>query len=301
MRVFRSLTVLLAVLAMTGVAETSFQQRAGGAGQRGVGAGGQRGVPPPGGRRGVPPDGQRRGGRGASANVARIEARTYIFPETSEEIEYDIFVSTKVDKKNKSPLVIALHGLGVPPATWLRLIVDAAQDAGYIVAAPMGYNVHGWYGANGPASGQAEIPNLGELSERDVMNVLELVRKDFNVDERRIYLLGQSMGGAGALFLGVKHKDIWAAVGASAPAVRPRWHSPSDLEQAPGMPMILVQGDADQAVPVEQTRLWAEKMKSLKMTYEYHELPGVGHSDAIAKGAPAIFKFFDKHVKPGDR
>ena len=169
--------------------------------------------------------------------------------------------------------MIALHGLGVPPAQWLRLIVDAAQDAGYIVAAPMGYNVHGWYGANGPTSGQAEIPNLGELSEQDVMNVLELVRKDFNVDERRIYLLGQSMGGAGALFLGVKHKDIWAAVGASAPAVRQRWHTPSDLESASAMPMILVQGDADQAVPVEQTRLWAEKMKSLKMTYEYHELP----------------------------
>jgi dipeptidyl aminopeptidase/acylaminoacyl peptidase len=67
------------------------------------------------------------------------------------------------------------------------------------------------------------------------------------------------------------------------------------------MPMILVQGDADQAVPVEQTRLWAEKMKSLKMTYEYHELPGVGHSDAIVNGAPAIFKFFDKHVKPESR
>ena len=46
MRVFRSLTVLLVVLAMTGAAETSLQQRAGGAGQRGVGAGGQRGVPP---------------------------------------------------------------------------------------------------------------------------------------------------------------------------------------------------------------------------------------------------------------
>jgi hypothetical protein len=166
MRVFRSLIVLLVVLAITGAAETSLQQRSGGAGQRGVGAGGQRGTPPPGGRRGLPPDGQRRGGRGASANVARIEARTYIFPETGEEIEYDIFVSTKVDKKKKSPLVIALHGLGVPPAQWLRLIVDAAQDAGYIVAAPMGYNVHGWYGANGPTSGQAEIPSLGELSEQ---------------------------------------------------------------------------------------------------------------------------------------
>lgn len=39
-------------------------------------------------------------------------------------------------------------------------------------------------------------------------------------------------------------------------------------------------------------------MRELSMTYEYFEMTGVGHQDAIEKGAPRIFEFFDKHSKP---
>ncbi len=39
----------------------------------------------------------------------------------------------------------------------------------------------------------------------------------FSVDDKR-YLMGHSMGGAGALFLGPKHVDQWAAVASMAPA-----------------------------------------------------------------------------------
>jgi hypothetical protein len=41
-----------------------------------------------------------------------------------------------------------------------------------------------------------------------------------------------------------------------------------------------------------------DKMRDLKMKYEYYELPGVGHSDAIEKGAARIFAFFNKYSKP---
>jgi poly(3-hydroxybutyrate) depolymerase len=207
-----------------------------------------------------------------------------------------VFVSTKVDKRRKSPLVIALHGANVTPAQMLGFVSDAAQDGGYIVAAPMGYSLEGWYGVPGRVRADATPANLSELSEKDVMNVLDLVRKEFNVDDARIYLLGQSMGGAGALHLGVKHRQIWAAVGATAPAAASL--SPSSLEAATDLPMILIHGDADQSVQVAQSRRWAEKMRELKMTYEYVELPGGAHRDAIVVGAPRVFAFFSKHSKP---
>jgi predicted esterase len=133
------------------------------------------------------------------------------------------------------------------------------------------------------------------------MNVLDLMRREFNIDERRIYLAGHSMGGAGALYLGIKHKDIWAAVAASAPAVRVRFQRPSDLEQARELPMMLIQGDADRAVPVAQTRQWAEKMKALKMTHEYREIRGGTHGSTLDLGAREMFRFFDKHVRPETR
>jgi len=48
------------------------------------------------------------------------------------------------------------------------------------------------------------------------MNVLDMIRKEFNIDENRTYLMGHSMGGAGSIYLGVKYASIWAAVGAEA-------------------------------------------------------------------------------------
>ena len=53
------------------------------------------------------------------------------------------------------------------------------------------------------------------------MNVLDMIRKEFNVDENRTYLMGHSMGGAGSIYLGVKYASIWAAIGAEAPATAP--------------------------------------------------------------------------------
>ena len=248
-------------------------------------------------------DAQRRGGQAPqgerrreaeSAAARRIQTRTYLFARTNEMLEYAVFVSTKVKSDKKSPLVIALHGAGVPPRQMLAFIADAAQDRGYIAFAPMGYTLQGWYGIGGRAA-PGSPANLAELSEQDVMHVLDIARKEFNVDDRRIYLLGQSMGGAGALYLGVKHRQIWAAVGATAPAAGGL--SPASLEGAADVPMVLVHGDADEAVSIAQTRRWAEKMRELMMKYDYYEIRGGGHRDAIIAGAPRVFAFFDKHSR----
>ena len=50
-----------------------------------------------------------------------------------------------------------------------------------------------------------------------MLNVLAVVRGEFNVDDRGIYLIGQSMGGGGTWYLGTKHPDIWAALAPMAP------------------------------------------------------------------------------------
>jgi predicted peptidase len=126
--------------------------------------------------------------------------------------------------------------------------------------------------------------------------VLALVKAEFNVDERRTYLLGHSMGGQGALYLGVKYAPTWAAIAAIAPAVE-RSPSPNILESVKAMPIILVHGDADPSVPVASTRLWVDKLKELGMTYEYHEIPGGDHGSVVTAGMPAIFAFFSKHSK----
>jgi predicted peptidase len=232
-----------------------------------------------------------------SAAAGRVQTKSYTFVDGSskKKLDYALFVSSKVHKENKSPLVIALHGRNAPPESLARTLADAADAGGFVVAAPMGYSLEGWYGISARVAPDAKPANLAELSEQDVMNVLDLVRHDFNIDDRRIYLVGSSMGGAGALYLGAKHHEIWAAVAAAAPAAGGL--PMTILDEAKDVPMMLVQGLADEQVSPEATRRWAQRMRDLGMTTEFDELPGVGHSDAIVLGAARVFAFLEKFTR----
>ena len=126
------------------------------------------------------------------------------------------------------------------------------------------------------------------------MNVLELVRKEYNVDDKRIYLIGHSMGGGGTWHLGTKYADVWAGLAPIAPAA---FGQPTGLDKLKNVPVIVVQGDNDTLVRPEGTRRWVEKLKELKVPHEYLEIAGAGHGDVISKGMPQIFEFFEKQQK----
>src|SRR5882724_9986168 len=83
----------------------------------------------------------------------RIEKRTYDFKDAGKDMEYALFVPSTYDKTKKSPLIVALHGLGSNPQQIMRYrgLTDLAEKNGYIVVAPMGYNSGGWYGVKIPA------------------------------------------------------------------------------------------------------------------------------------------------------
>lgn len=272
-----------------------------------------------------------RGGRGAVD--PRVQQRTYLFTDTGEQLPYAVFVSSKVSRDKKNPLIVALHGLGGDQNTMMRPnALQLAEEGGYIMVGPMGYNSGGWYGtparynggggrrgappAGAPPAGAPQAPPAGraagpggtaitdpaklhEASEKDVMNVLDMIRKEFNVDENRTYLMGHSMGGAGTMYLGVKYASIWAAIGAEAPATAPAGMTPDtfSLEPAKNVPMMIVQGDMDTLVPVAGARLWVEKMKELKIPHQYVEVAGGDHGSVLTTGAPDIFGFFAKHSK----
>src|SRR5262249_44809870 len=110
----------------------------------------------------------------------------------------------------------------------------------------------------GLGGGQDAPENLRELSEKDVMNVLALVRKEFNIDDKRLYLMGHSMGGAGTWHLGTKYPELWAGLAPIAPA---GVGQATGLDKIKHIPVIVVQGDQDTMVPAERTRRWVEKMK----------------------------------------
>ena len=228
-----------------------------------------------------------------------IQKRTYDFKEAGKDMEYALFVPSSYDKAKKWPLVVALHGLGSNPQQIIRYpgLAQQAEKHGYFVAAPMGYNSRGWYGSLGKSGARwrrGDPENLGELSEKDVMNVLAIIRDEFPIDPNRIYLMGHSMGGGGTWHLAIKYPEIWAGLAPIAPAI---YSSAENLKKIKHIPVIVVQGEKDWLVPASGTRKWVAKMKELGMEHIYIEVPGGDHVRPAFQKQPQIFEFFNKHRK----
>src|SRR5665213_615332 len=271
-------------------------------------------------------------GRALFTADPRAQVRTYHMDDANVDVPYCVFASSKVTKNRRAPLIVALHGFGAGPQIMCnKTAIDLAEAGGYIYVAPMGYSIAGWYGSpvirldarRGPpgsgvsagsaptappsvaGSGSAAPPSAAtaqssgpsdqdvqKWSEEDVMTVLGKMRAEFNVDSKRIYLTGHSMGGAGTLFLASKHAKLWAAVAPVAPASFKMNDNRADILKGikdAQLPILIVQGDADRVVAPANTRMWVETMKELALDYKYVELPGIDHGPVITASQEAVY------------
>jgi dienelactone hydrolase len=282
---------------------------------------------------GPPPQVLPEGIRGGSEVVPepRVQIRKYVFTETGEELPYSVFVSSKVKKGQKAPLIIALRGFTGTTLTFVRgTAVDLAEEGGYILVGPIGYNNRAGFGVQAgprpgtapgaapiaqpgaavapPAAARPQPPLVGgsketdpatvtEYSEKDVMNVLALVRTEFTIDDRRIYLMGHSQGGGGARHLAEKYPDTWAAVALLAPALfNVQVTADSKITK---IPLLLAVGDKDSLMA--SCRSFSEQLKGIKVEHEYIEKPGLDHGTIIMGAMPDVFRFFPKHVRTAAR
>ncbi len=269
---------------------------------------------------------------GADPVDDRVELREYLFADTNEMLPYAVFVSSKVTKERKAPLVLALHGFSGNHGTFMRTpCVDEAEKNGYILVGAMGYSPSGSFGMpmntrkapvrlpeepgtktppakskpergvsmtmmNGPGGKKETDPaRVAELSEKDAMNVLEMARREFHVDDGRIYLMGHSLGGGGALHMGEKYSSLWTAVAGLAPAAFGfDWSADQNLRS---VPLLIIVGDKDRLVTGSQQL--ADQLKTLDFHVEFKLLPGLDHGEIIGGSMPDVFRFFNEHARPG--
>src|SRR4051812_21594049 len=98
-------------------------------------------------------------GRGPQPIDPRVQIRMHHFAETNEDIPYALFLSSKVRKGKKAPMIVTLHGIGGTHTTMMRPnAIDLAEAGGYILLAPMGYNPRGGYGAPAPRGRRGAPP-----------------------------------------------------------------------------------------------------------------------------------------------
>jgi predicted esterase len=226
--------------------------------------------------------------------------RHYWLDEAREIMPYRIQVPRTYDGGTPYPLIVALHGMDGSHDSLFEMdggiLPKAAEEDGYILVSPMGYRRNGGYGST-TVQGAPASPTrrrLTRLSYLDVMNVLELVRDEYRIDDRRIYLMGGSMGGGGTWRIASRHPGIWAAIAPICPGIT---LDEVDLEGMRHIPVVVSHGDADATVPVERSRTMVAAMEKLGMVYEYHEIPGGGHL-ILKEALQPMMGFFGRHKKP---
>lgn len=219
-----------------------------------------------------------------TASQQRILECTYRLAEAAADMPYTLFVPSGYAPGKPAPLIVDLHGLNITPLQQMLFdgTTDFAERYGFIVVAPMGFSLSGWWGAR---SGRPS-----ELSEIDAMTLLALIRKRYAIDNDRIYLMGHSMGGAGTYHLGGKYPGIWAGIapiagagGIADAAAAERYRSVATL---------LMHGEKDSIVSANASRRAAMLLQGAGAQHLYLEFPGKDHEFWIRRGAEHLEKVF---------
>lgn len=114
----------------------------------------------------------------------------------------------------------------------------------------------------------------GSWSPRKIMNIVEWAEKHYNVDTTRIYVYGMSLGGYGTIDFAATYPDKVACAMALCGG-----GSVKDLTGLSKVPLWIVHGTADRAVPVSASDRVVDIIKSTgdDSRLIYTRMPGVDH------------------------
>jgi poly(3-hydroxybutyrate) depolymerase len=141
-------------------------------------------------------------------------------------------------------------------------------------------------------------PDISRLSETDALNVLARVRADYRVDPHRIYLMGNSMGGVGTLFLAARHPELWAAI-APAGGVVAAWSYPVERLKAHRIAALIVHGEKDEHAHWSRAKALADAGRAAGADVRLLVVPDGSHGRAWAMALPQTFDFFLAHRRMG--
>ncbi len=222
-----------------------------------------------------------------------------------------IYIPTTYDPNTPMKAILLLHGNSVSMDYWFtdtnaniamhRPIEMYAEENGYILIAPTAYIVAGQYGdvTNIPFMDADEWVEISEeekalriLSEKSAMTALEIVKSQYNIDEERLYLVGNSMGGKAVLFLGNKYADLFDAFVPMAMMPNVSLMTENPYPNLVGRPIFFVEGTEDDYGFDLATKNF-ELLKQWLPDMQHYWCPGGGHSTAWSLALPQIFEFLN--------
>jgi dienelactone hydrolase len=228
---------------------------------------------------------------------------------------YGLLPPSNFDPARKYGLILSLHGAGV----------EGIGQAG-------AYRPKDWAYVAAPTNRRPFGFDWQDWGQRDMLEVLDEVKRTCNIDEDRVHLTGHSMGGHGTWLNALTFPSLWASAAPSAGWTRFDLYAPMFLrrnmlygdpkanyiwqlamrgddtlalcENALNLPIFAMEGGADDNVPPQQPRLLVERLKQLGYDITYKEVPGMGHwwDDPATPGTDCVDSaeqnaFWEGHVR----
>ena len=168
--------------------------------------------------------------------------------------KYAIIVPRNYDGATATPAILFLHGSGESGTDGSRQLLVGLAPA--MLADPERWPAIAIF----PQLEQNADTNRQWLDDdAAIMAMLDITRKEFNIDPKRIYLTGLSRGGAGTWSLGSKHADTFAALMPIS-----GYGDPAAL--APGLvkiPIWAFHGLKDDVVTADKTRAIVDAINAI--------------------------------------
>lgn len=240
--------------------------------------------------------------------------RLYDFAAAGASSGYRLYVPQSWAPGRKLPMVVILHGhsgdenspFDKATGDLKGIVQTSAEKYGFIVVAPRGYGKadfgntypipdrQAFKGDANPGSEQ-EVKRNNDLSEQDALNVVELVSREYCTDPQRLYLMGNSGGSMGTLFLAAKYPQLWAAISASDGPVEPSLYPFEKLKGLQGARIL--HGELDTTASMDAMKEIAQKIAQQGVDTEFLLVPGERHGTAWYRELPRTFEFFQSRVK----
>jgi predicted peptidase len=215
-----------------------------------------------------------------------------IFIQGNDTLRLRILTPVQYSPKLKYPVVIFLHGAGErgndneAQLKWgASLFLDSMNRAKYpaIIIFPQCPADSFWANmTRGPVKDslgrfvvRTSLPPTRPLQL--VCDFLDTLMKQNNVDGKRIYIGGLSLGGFGTFDILWRRPDIFAAAFPICGGGEPQKATTFRKR----LPIWIFHGDADPVVPVANSRRMVSALKSVGAKVKYTEYAGVGHDSWI--------------------
>ncbi len=212
--------------------------------------------------------------------------------QKGQSYRYQVYVPVDYDASRPYPVVLFLHGAGERGADGLlqtHVGIGAAirqnrERFPFLVVFPQARPNGLW---------------VGDIADQ-ALKALDQTIEEFNVDRRRVYLTGLSLGGHGTWYVAARATGRFAAIVPVCGFVAlPRSDMPAEnkarllaenpfaalsdpyqavASQIRNVPVWIFHGGADTVVSVEESRRMVQALKALGADVKYTEYEGVGHN-----------------------